>query len=68
DALKILAMSIAKAGSLDRKAIRDQIAATKDYDGVSGMITMGPDRDPVKPVAIIKIENGKMNFAGWVNP
>ncbi|HVS33677.1 MAG TPA: ABC transporter substrate-binding protein, partial [Thermoanaerobaculia bacterium] len=39
DALKIMAASIEKAGSTDGKAIRDQIAATKDYDGVSGTIT-----------------------------
>jgi branched-chain amino acid transport system substrate-binding protein len=68
DALKIMAMSIQKAGSLDGKAIRDQIASTTDYQGVSGTITMGPDRDPVKPVAMIKIENGAMTFAGWVKP
>ena len=68
DAVQILAAAIRRAGSLDRQKIRDQIAATKDYDGVSGKITMGPTRDPIKPVAMIKIENGKMNFAGWVNP
>jgi len=68
DALKIFAAAATRAGSLDRKAIRDQIAATTDYDGVSGMITMGADRNPIKPVAMIKIENGKMNFAGWVKP
>lgn len=68
DALKIIAEAITRAGSLDKKAIRDQIAATKDYQGVSGTITMGPERDPVKPVAMIKIENGRMNFAGWVQP
>ena len=68
DAMQILAMGIRKAGSLDRQKIRDAIAATTDYQGVSGTITMGPTRDPIKPVAIIKIENGKMNFAGWVKP
>jgi branched-chain amino acid transport system substrate-binding protein len=68
DAMKILAASITKAGSLDRQKIRDAVAATTDYQGVSGTITMGPTRDPIKPVAIIKIENGKMNFAGWVKP
>ena len=68
DALKIFAAAATRAGSLDRVAIRDQIAATKDYDGVSGMITMGADRNPVKPVAMIKIENGQMGFAGWVRP
>jgi branched-chain amino acid transport system substrate-binding protein len=68
DALKIIAAAITRAGSLDRKAIRDQIAATRDYQGVSGTITMGPDRNPIKPVAMIKIEDGVMNFAGWVQP
>ena len=68
DAMKILAQSIQKAGSLDKQKIRDAIASTSDYDGVSGKITMGPTRDPIKPVAIIKIDNGKMTFADWVKP
>ena len=68
DALRILVEAIKRAGSLDRKAIRDQIATTKDFQGVSGVITMGPDRDPIKPVAMIKIEGGTTKFAGWVQP
>jgi branched-chain amino acid transport system substrate-binding protein len=68
DAVHIFANAIKSAGSLDRKAIRDQIALTKDYSGVSGVITMGPDRDPIKPVAMIRIENGTTRFAGWVTP
>jgi branched-chain amino acid transport system substrate-binding protein len=68
DALYTLTNAIKRAGSLDRKAIRDQIASTKDYQGVSGVITMGPDRDPIKPVAMIKIEGGTTHFAGWIQP
>ncbi|HXG58184.1 MAG TPA: ABC transporter substrate-binding protein [Thermoanaerobaculia bacterium] len=68
DAVRILVEAIRRAGSLDRARIRDEIAATKHFDGVSGVITMGPDRNPVKPVAMIKIEDGRMNFAGWVQP
>ena len=68
DALHILARAIREAGSLDRPAIRDRIAATRDYPGVSGTITMGPDRNPVKPLAIIKLEHGQMQFSEWVKP
>jgi branched-chain amino acid transport system substrate-binding protein len=68
DALHIWANAARRANSVDRKAVRDQIAATTDYQGVSGTISMGPDRNPIKPVAMIKIENGVMNFAGWVTP
>jgi branched-chain amino acid transport system substrate-binding protein len=68
DAVYVLANAIKRAGSLDRKSIRDQIAATKQYQGVSGVITMGPDRDPIKPVAMIKIDGGTTHFAGWIQP
>ena len=68
DALYMYVNAVKRAGSIDRKAVRDQIAATKDYEGVAGTITMGADRNPIKPVAMIKIENGQMNFAGWVQP
>src|SRR6185436_8310659 len=68
DALHILARAIREAGSLDRPAIRDRIAATRDYPGVSGTITMGPDRNPVKPLAIITLEHGQMQFSEWVKP
>lgn len=68
DALYIWANAAKRANTVDRKAVRDQIAATKDYEGVAGTITMGADRNPIKPVAMIKIENGQMNFAGWVKP
>ena len=68
DALYILTNAIKAAGTLDRKAIRDRIATTKEYGGVSGVITMGPDRDPIKPVAMIKIDGGTTHFAGWVRP
>lgn len=68
DALYLFADAARRAGSVDRKAIRDQIAVTKGFQGVSGAVTMGADRNPIKPVAMIKIENGQMNFAGWVNP
>ncbi len=68
DALYLWANAARRANSLDKKLVRDQIASTSAYDGVSGNITMGPDRNPIKPVAMIKIENGQMNFAGWVKP
>ena len=68
DALHIWANAARRANSTDPKVVRDQIAQTKDYEGVAGTISMGADRNPIKPVAMIKIENGQMNFAGWVKP
>src|SRR5207247_1788260 len=44
DSLYIFANAAKKAGSFDRKSIRDEIASTREFQGVSGVITMGPDR------------------------
>ena len=68
DALRLYAQAVKRAGTTDPARVRDALASTRDYQGVSGVITMGPERNPLKPVAMIKIENLKTSFAGWVNP
>ena len=49
------------------KAIRDAIASTKNFDGVTGAITFNGSGDPVKGAVIIRIENGKFVFDSAVN-
>jgi len=68
DAVRLWAEAVKRAGSLDPQKVRDAVAATKNYEGISGTITMGPTRDPIKPVAIIRIEGGEMKFEAWVKP
>lgn len=68
DAARILAQAIERAGSTDGAAIRDQIAATRDFQGVSGVISIGPDRNPIKPVAILAIRDGQIMLEEWVEP
>lgn len=58
DAARLLIDAVRRAGSLDRKAIRDALAETTNYKGVTGMITIGPDRNAIKPIVIIRIEQG----------
>ena len=48
--------------------MRDALAATKDFSGVTGKITMDADRNPVKPAVILKIEGGKFRYAATVPP
>jgi branched-chain amino acid transport system substrate-binding protein len=38
----------------ERKAIRDEITKLKDFPGIEGALTMGPDRDMLKSVYIIE--------------
>jgi branched-chain amino acid transport system substrate-binding protein len=68
DAARILFEAIERAGDVDKARIRDEIAATSNFQGVSGVITIGPDRNPIKPVAILSIRNGEIGLEEWVEP
>ena len=59
DAAYIMFDAIKRAGSTDRAKLRDALAQTKDFDGVTGKISMDKDRNADKKLVIIKIENGK---------
>jgi branched-chain amino acid transport system substrate-binding protein len=58
DAAKIMFDAIKRANSLDGTAIRDALAATKDFPGVTGTVTFNKDRDAVKPIVMIEIKDG----------
>src|SRR6266436_4908895 len=58
DAARIMFDAIKRANSLEGKAIRDALAATKDFPGVTGVVTFNADRDAVKPIVMIEIKDG----------
>ncbi|HVF22796.1 MAG TPA: ABC transporter substrate-binding protein [Pyrinomonadaceae bacterium] len=58
DAAKIMFDAIKRAPSLDGAAIRDALAATKDFPGVTGTVTFNENRDAVKPIVMIEIKDG----------
>jgi len=69
DAAKILFDSIKRSKSLDKKDIRDAIAQTKDFDGVTGNITINAERNADKSAVIIAIKNGAFDYAATIpNP
>ncbi len=60
DALRLVADAIRRAGSAEPKAIRDALAATRGFEGVTGEISYTrPSMVPPKPVSIISVHNGK---------
>lgn len=68
DAAGVLMDAMKRANSTDPKALRAAIAATKNFPGVTGNITLNADRNAVKPVVAIKIVNGKFTFFKRFNP
>ena len=59
DAAYMMFDAIKRAGALDRAKLRDALAETKDFQGVTGTITMDKDRNAQKPLVFIKIQGGK---------
>ena len=68
DALGLVADSIRRAGSADPAAIRDALAATENYPGVTGSITFKDSRDPHKPLVVLRITPDKVEFVKKVVP
>jgi branched-chain amino acid transport system substrate-binding protein len=68
DAARLIADAMRRAGSTEGKRVRDSLASTTDFPGVTGTITMDPDRNPVKPAVILKVEEGKFRYAATVPP
>jgi branched-chain amino acid transport system substrate-binding protein len=68
DAARLLADAIRRAGSTEGKRMRDALAETKDFSGVSGMIKMDADRNPIKPAVVLKVEGGRFRFVTAVSP
>ena len=62
DSAGILADALTRAGTTENVKLRDAIAATKDYPGVTGSITMDADRNAQKGAVVLKIENKRFNF------
>ncbi|HEX8832886.1 MAG TPA: ABC transporter substrate-binding protein, partial [Abditibacteriaceae bacterium] len=68
DAAYIMVDAIRRAGDTDRAKIRDAIASTKDFAGVTGVITMGKDRNPVKPAVVLQVRGNKFEYVSTVKP
>ena len=69
DAMGVLADAMKRAGKIEGAAVRDAIAATKNYQGVTGTITLGPDRNPVgKKIVIEEIKNQQLTLRTTIDP
>jgi branched-chain amino acid transport system substrate-binding protein len=68
DAAMVLVDAMNRAKSLAPSDIRDAIAATKDYQGVTGKITMDANRNPVKSAVVVKIDQGVQKYQMTMNP
>ncbi|GAW93670.1 ABC transporter substrate-binding protein [Calderihabitans maritimus] len=62
DAAYLIADAIERAGAADPEKIKDALAATKDFDAVTGKLTFDEQHNPVKEIAIIEMVDGKQQL------
>jgi branched-chain amino acid transport system substrate-binding protein len=69
DSTRVLAEAIKRAGTTDGEKLKGAIAETKNFAGVTGMINLGPDRNPIgKKLAVLEIKNGQLTLKATVDP
>ena len=68
DSAMILADAIKRAGSTDGAKVREALAATTEFPGVTGKISMDAGRNASKPAVILTITNGQFQYIETIKP
>jgi branched-chain amino acid transport system substrate-binding protein len=68
DSAMLLADAIKRAGTTDGPKLREALAATKVFPGITGNITIDKDRNASKPAVILEVQGGKFEVLETINP
>lgn len=68
DAAQLLFAALRRAGTTDSAPLREAIATTKDFPGVTGRITIDQDRNATKSAVILTVKNGRFEYVETVAP
>ncbi|MBX7043429.1 MAG: ABC transporter substrate-binding protein [Ignavibacteria bacterium] len=68
DAGMILFDAIKRAGDTNGEKIKNELAKTKDYQGVTGIITINEQRNAVKPAVVLEVKDGKFKYKETIAP
>jgi branched-chain amino acid transport system substrate-binding protein len=68
DSAALLADAIKRAGTTEPAALRDALAATKDFKGVTGTISLDEHRNATKSAVVLQVKDGRFIFVERVDP
>ena len=68
DAVFLFADAVRRANSLDRSKIRDAIAETKNFVGITGNISFDKNGDPIKSAVILKFGTKSSEYLKTIDP
>ena len=68
DAANVLIEAMKRTTELNPTTLRDAIAQTKDFPGVTGKITLNEQRNAVKAAVVVKVDGTNNKYVTTINP
>jgi len=68
DTLRLVVDAIKRARTLDSEKIKEELAKTANFPGVTGDITIDENRNAKKPIVILKIKGQKPTYFTTIKP
>jgi len=68
DSVQLFADAVRRAGLFQPDKIRDALAATDTFEGVTGIIDLDKNGDPVKSAVILRFDKGTIVYVKSVEP
>jgi len=68
DATRLLFDAIKRAGTTDGASVRDALAQTTNFAGVTGVINIDADRNAVKPAVVLKLQDASFIYQETIEP
>ncbi len=68
DSVYLVVDALKRAGSDDPEPLKNALAGTQDFPGVTGKITFDDKHNPSKPAFVLRVQDGKFNYIETVQP
>jgi len=68
DSMQVVADAIQRSGATDGPKLRDALAQTKSFPGVTGVITMNRERNAIKSAVVLKLQDGRYLYQETIQP
>ena len=68
DAMRFLVEGIQRAGNTNGPNVREALALTKNFKGVTGVISLDEERNAVKPAVILKLQDTRYIYQETIRP
>jgi branched-chain amino acid transport system substrate-binding protein len=68
DAMMVLADAIKRANGTECAALRDAIAQTTNFKGITGVISLNAERNAVKPAVVLELRDRQFVYKETISP